>query len=219
MLQDFNAQKFLVGLIVLVVSITFHEFGHAISADRLGDPGPRRDGRVNVWPDRHFDPLGFIMMCVILLTGFGLGWGRPVLVDPRHFANPRKGMVIVAAFGPLMNLLIAVIAGLCIRFYAPSHPFWLASSTVSGDFAQDFLLFNLSLMFFNLLPLYPLDGSKILSGLMPEEMARQFDRFGAQYGSFILLGLIFLGGNVLGRILNPPVIATARLILGPSLGL
>ena len=75
-----------IGLIVIVLSTTLHEFGHAISADRLGDPTPRQDGRITLWPDKHFDIFGFIMMCVTVFTGFGIGWGKPAPMNPEK--NP-----------------------------------------------------------------------------------------------------------------------------------
>ena len=86
MFENIDWIQFFIGFIVIVLSITLHEFGHAISADRLGDPGPRRPGRISLWPDRHLDPFGTLMMIVTLLTGYGIGWGKPVRVNSTRSA-------------------------------------------------------------------------------------------------------------------------------------
>src|SRR5579862_4347093 len=99
-----DPEAFVVQLVVIVLSIALHEFGHAISADRLGDDTPRRQGRVTLWPDKHFDPIGFIMILVTLNIGRGLGWGKPVMVDFYKLRLPRRDMLLVAVCGPLMNL-------------------------------------------------------------------------------------------------------------------
>jgi Zn-dependent protease len=212
-MSGFDLQSFLIGLIVIIISISLHEFGHAISADRLGDDTPRRQGRVTLWPDKHFDPVGFIMIIFTLLAGFGLGWGKPVMVNPGNFRHPRRDMVIVAAFGPLMNLLLALFFGLILRFaYATGHTDWLGQT--SGAFVFQFLLTNLGLMFFNLIPVHPLDGSKILSGLLPLDQAIRYDRFVGQYGPLVLIVLAFSGGRIIGQVISPAVIHTARLIIG-----
>lgn len=211
-----DPEGILINIIVIVLSITLHEFGHAISADRLGDPGPRRDGRVTLWPDKHFDIFGFIFIVVTQFFGVGIGWGKPVMVNSRYFKNPRMGMLIVAAFGPLMNLLLAVVAGLILRGMVASG--MSLAPTVPLRFVQSFLLLNLSLMFFNLIPIHPLDGGKILSGLLPEDMARSFDEFMWQWGPRLLMLLIILGRNLLGNVMEPAIITTASLITGLQFG-
>lgn len=220
MLSNFDPQMFIIGLVVIVVSIALHEFGHAISADRLGDPGPRLAGRVTLWPDKHFDPFGFIMIIVTLLAGFGLGWGKPVMVNPRNFEHPRRDMVIVAAFGPLMNLLLAVVFGLILRgIIASGHEMALVDPStgeysITARFLLSFLTINLALMFFNLIPVHPLDGSKILSGLLPADLAYSYDRFVGAYGPILLLILVFSGSGVIGTIIRPAVSSAARLLIG-----
>lgn len=212
-MRHIDPQTFIINLVVIILSITLHEFGHAISADRLGDDTPRRQGRITLWPDKHFDMLGFIMILFTTLFGFGLGWGKPVQVDSRHFRNPRRDMLIVAICGPVMNLLLAIVAGLILRFVLPGHPEWIVS--ISGQFAFSFLLINLSLMFFNLIPIHPLDGGKILSSLLPYDQSVRFDRFMWQWGPMILLLTCFTGGSILGSILSPAVMSSVRLLIGP----
>lgn len=221
MLQNLNLERLLIGLIVTILSITLHEFGHAYSADRLGDPTPRQDSRVNLWPDKHFDPLGFFMILITSVFGIGLGWGKPVMVNPRYFRNPRRDMVIVTACGPLMNLILALVFGLAIRFINMSgHGVWLeaedGSSTTTGLFLQIFMTRNLGLMFFNLIPVPPLDGSKIFAGLAPAELAYKYERFVNTYGMMILFALVATGA--VGMLIGPAIIQSAHAISGLDFG-
>jgi Zn-dependent protease len=170
-MPQFNLQHFIISIVVLVCSITLHEFGHAYSADRLGDPTPRRDGRINLWPDKHFDPLGFSMLIVTSIVGFGIAWGKPVMVNPRYFKNPNRDMMIVTACGPLMNLLLALAFGLPFRFILAAG-LW-SEQSLAFEFFYYIVWINLALMFFNLIPIAPLDGSKILYGLLPFNLAAQ----------------------------------------------
>src|SRR5260221_846492 len=103
-------------IIVLVCSIALHEFGHAYSTDQLGDDTPRRQGRITLWPDKHFDPFGFAMLIITSVVGFGIAWGKPVMVNTRNFRHPNRHMMIVTACGPAMNLLLALTFSLQLRF-------------------------------------------------------------------------------------------------------
>jgi len=216
-LAQVNWEEFLIHVIVVVLSLSLHEFGHAISADRLGDPGPRRAGRITLWPDRHLDPIGFIMILITSLGVNAIGWGKPVMVNPRFFKHPRRDMMIVAACGPLMNLLLAIAFGLVLRIVVTIHPDsayeWVTES-VSGRFVWAFVTLNLLLMCFNLIPMHPLDGGKLLSNVLPFQQSVRFDRFFYQFGPMILLFVIFSGSGVLGTIIGPPVDALLRLIVG-----
>ena len=230
MFANFDLTVFIVSLIVTVLSITLHEFGHAISADKLGDDTPRREGRITLWPDKHFDPYGLFMIIFTSIAGFGLGWGKPVMVNPRHFRWPRRDMVIVAACGPVMNLALALFFGLILRaVYMTHHESWIyrpdaelsrtfyGQYTLPGLFLLMFVTRNLGLMFFNLIPIHPLDGSKILSGLLPINLSIEFDRFVGQYGPLLLLGLCFFGGPILGQIVSPVVESAFKVIVGVPL--
>jgi Zn-dependent protease len=211
----YDWEGILIGLIVIILSITLHEFGHAYSADRLGDPLPRRQGRVTLWPDKHFDPLGFIMILFTQIAGFGIGWGKPVQIDGGYFRHPRRDDIIVTIAGPAMNLLLAVLAALAIRtLIATGNENLLAPDSVTGQFAMKFLLINLGLMFFNLLPIFPLDGSHIIRNLLPEDMSRAYWRFMIQWGPMLLLGLVFFGRSLLSAIIFPAIISMARLLVG-----
>lgn len=209
-----DIERILIGIIVLVVSISLHEFGHAYSADRLGDPLPRRQGRVTLWPDKHFDLFGFIMVCFTQIAGFGIGWGKPVQIDGGYFRHPRRDDIIVTACGPLMNLIIATVAGLIIRVLVMTGNETMLAGTVTGSFLLQFLIINLGLMFFNLIPIFPLDGFHILRNLLPDPLAQSFARFMYQWGSMILLGLVFFGRDALAIIIGPAIISMAQLLVG-----
>lgn len=216
---SFDLKSFLIGLLVIVLSIALHEFGHAITADRLGDPGPRRAGRVSLWPDRHWDAAGFVMMMVVLASGWGIGWGKPVTVDRRCFTNPRIGMLIVAAAGPAMNLLLALAAGLLLRLYPLTAQASSGNVVTTLEIIRSFLYINLSLMYFNLLPIHPLDGSKVVSALLPPSQAQRYDATVGSYGPILLLALVIMGRaipglDLLGLLLGPAVEHTAALIMG-----
>lgn len=222
-MDHFDLKEFIIGLIVIICSITLHEFGHAIAADRLGDPTPRRDGRISIWPDKHFEPFGFIMILITLSSGFGLGWGKPVMVNSRYFRNPSRDMLVVALAGPVMNLLQAIAGALVVRAMVASGSLAIligaqGQPTTTSQFLSEIILINLSLMFFNLIPIPPLDGSKILAGLLPGDLAQSYMRIAGQYGGLLLLGLVFLGRGILTHMLGPAVDSTAQFLLGPASG-
>ena len=205
-----DPEHILISLIVLVLSITLHEFGHAISADKLGDPTPRREGRITLWPDKHFDLLGFGMMVISTIVGFGIGWGKPVMVQPRNFKDPRRDMMIVTICGPLMNLALALAFGIPLRFMLASGQF--PGGQLMLHFFTSFVVINLALMFFNLIPITPLDGSKILSGLLPIEYSIKYERFMAQYGMILIAILLVTRGTT--YIVAPATMYAFGLIVG-----
>jgi Zn-dependent protease len=200
-------------LTALAIAIPIHEFAHARSAVSYGDDTPRRQGRLSIAPWDHFDPLGALMCAISSITGFGLGWGKPVQVNPGAFRHPRWDMVKCAAWGPFSNLLLGIGFALPLRFN------WIEYGDPLQEFCGICLIVNLSLMFFNLIPIYPLDGSKIMSGFLPRNLAGQYDQFMMVWGMpimFILLfGPQFLGGpNVLEFLIGRPTNRVMMLILG-----
>ena len=164
---------------MLVFALVFHEFSHAWVANKLGDPTARYSGRLTLNPLAHLDPFGSLM---ILFVGFG--WAKPVPVDSRYLANPRVDMMKIAFAGPAANLLLAFVGGTIIRF-----------GLVSGSITLMILLFtqiNIMLAVFNMIPIPPLDGSQIFSGIMSRKNPELVYKL-QMYGPQILLGLIMIG--------------------------
>lgn len=192
----------------LIICITIHEFAHAYSAYRAGDDTPRRAGRISLNPLDHLDPMGTVMMVVTAIAGFGIGWGKPVGINPYNFRHPRWDNLRVSLWGPMSNILTAVVTGTALRILF--HKIY-AGGMVPSPVLENVVMFlitltliSIGLAVFNLIPISPLDGSHILSALLPLEMARHYDRVMAQYGMFIFLGLILAGGQLLPAILGPP---------------
>ncbi len=164
---------------VLLFALVFHEFSHGWVANKLGDPTAKNQGRLTLNPMAHLDPIGSMM---ILFVGFG--WAKPVPVDSRYLANPRKDMMKIAFAGPASNLLLAFIGGILIRMTGYAGP--LTSMLIL------FTQINISLAVFNMIPIPPLDGSQIFSGIMIRknpQLVMQLQMYGPQ----ILLGLILFG--------------------------
>lgn len=204
--MNLDLYDIVVTLFAVVISITIHEFAHAASAVAAGDDTPRHQGRISLNPLDHFDPVGFTMIVVMVLYGFGIGWGKPVQVNPYNFRRPRWDDIRVSAWGPLSNVILAVTAALALRLFGPA-----LGSGLSGLLAT-LVFVNLGLALFNLIPLPPLDGSHILAGLLPVEQARKYARFTAQWGLAALMLLVLTGG--IGILLGPPLRVIGRLLLG-----
>lgn len=189
--------QFLLSVIALVVAVTIHEFAHAFSADRLGDPTPRVQGRLNLNPLSHLDPIGTLML---LLAGFG--WGKPVQFDPYNLEHPRRDAALISFAGPLSNLILATAVALILRFLVAVN----IQPQLVTQLLPPLIFLNIVLAIFNLIPIHPLDGGKILVGLLPAREARDWDRFLHQYGLYILILLILPiwgGGNLIGRVISP----------------
>ena len=182
-------------VMALLLGIAFHEFSHAFVANALGDDTARKMGRLTLDPRAHLDPAGTLLLFVA-----GFGWGKPVPFNPYALRNgPRKGMAMVAAAGPISNLLIASVLAVPLRFdWVPWHsPFATILGTAGwgmadyvGLFLSAGVLLNIILAIFNLLPVAPLDGFKVAVGLLPVELARPVARL-ERHGILILLALIF----------------------------
>lgn len=201
--HNLTPNAILASLAVFVLAITIHEFMHAFTAYRLGDPTAARLGRVTLNPVAHFDPLGFLFT-LLLIVGFApIAWGKPVPVNPNNFANPKQGMLLVAAAGPLSNLVQAALFAL---------PLWIAPAAVKGwsPLAQQILFtgvgLNVLLATFNMIPIPPLDGHKILTGLLPNfwyAILAPLERYGFAILLVLLFVPSFLGVNIFGAIAGP----------------
>ena len=193
--------------IALIPAFTFHEFAHAWVANFLGDPTARNLGRLTLNPLKHLDVLGTIMVFVI-----GFGWAKPVPVNPGNLRNGRRGMAMVAVAGPLTNLAIAGVLAFVFRF----------TGLLDQQYVEYILLtsvwLNCALLFFNLIPVPPLDGYRVLLGILPESAAIQFSRIG-QVGPLVLFGLIMIGQfipgvDILGSVVVAPTEALVKALIG-----
>lgn len=199
---DFTLAQILGIAVALVIGITFHEFSHALIADQLGDRRPRALGRVSLNPAAHIDPVGAL---VFLLAGFG--WGRPVPVNVYALRPGRIGMAMVAAGGPVANVMVAVAAAVLYR---------LLDLGGAGGFPLEtafwVVFFNILLAIFNLLPIPPLDGYNVLLAFLPPRAVFTVQRY-APYGILVLLLLILLPGGPL-RLLLAPVRPITQALIG-----
>lgn len=191
-----SAFRWIILVPIILLSLTFHELAHALMADFLGDPTPRRMGRISLNPLRHLDFFGAVLL---FFTGFG--WAKPVMVDANNFRIPGRAMAVVAIVGPLSNFFLAVVGMAMMKLLAVSVGYLsplavlLLQSTI-----ETMVVINLGLAFFNLLPVPPLDGSRIVSYLLPAKYRVQYRNF-EDFAPFLLLILFAMGG--LGMLLSP----------------
>ncbi|MDE3090485.1 MAG: site-2 protease family protein [Chloroflexota bacterium] len=204
-------------IVALVLGITVHEFSHAAAATWLGDSLPRQQGRLTLAPLAHLDVMGSLMFIV-----GGFGWGKPVQYNPYALrAGPRSGPAIVSAAGPISNVIFAVLIAIPTRLliiWSSGGSRFFASQPAPAvltvlDFLQFIIFYNLILSFFNLIPIFPLDGFTILQGLLPPQMAEQFEQT-RQWGIFLLLALLFVGSSVLGNVIYGPAWSFTQLLTG-----
>lgn len=197
-------------LMALAVAITVHEAAHAWMADRLGDPTPRLMGRLTLNPIKHYDPVGTSMLLITsLMRVMGIpvipfGWAKPVPFDPYNLKNPKKDAALVSLAGPVANLLVSVLIVLVIRLFGG----YLMLAPI--------ILLNLSLAIFNLIPIYPLDGEKIVTGILPHKDALEFEAFMHRYGTLLLLGLILPivnGQSLISLTISPVINFLFRLLM------
>lgn len=199
----------------LLFALTFHEFCHAFVANRLGDPTARLLGRLTLNPLAHLDLTGTI---VFALTQ-RIGWAKPVPVDERHLKHPRRDMMWIALAGPISNVLLALLFGTIYRVAAPL-PDQSVSTRLLLYMVEGSVFLNLGLAAFNLIPIFPLDGSRILTGLLSPVAAERYRRF--EYaGPFVLLGIVVLGMatgfNIFGYVISPVVYVLGGLFTGGML--
>ncbi len=197
-------------LVIIFGSIALHEFGHAKSADAAGDPTPRAQGRVTLNPFAHLDPIGAIMVVVTTMSGFGIGWGKPVMVNPRLMRNPRWDQFMSVLWGPLTNLLLAIFFAILLRMAGSANDSFAV-------FCYLAVYINVSLAVFNLIPIGPLDGHWLLAALLPPPYGARFGLWSRQAGSLVLLAVILVDGLVFRRMGQPGILS--RVIVPPVEGL
>jgi Zn-dependent protease len=181
----FTIIVFLISITYLILAVAIHEFAHALTADRLGDPTPRAAGRLTLNPFAHIDPVGTVILPLglLLISGgsFAYGWGKPTPFDPYNLKNPRRDAGLISIAGPISNLLLAVFISILIRFLPYTFSVFLVP----------FILINIGLAVFNLIPVGPLDGQKILFGLLPRDLAYEYQAIMNRYGTLLLILMIF----------------------------
>jgi Zn-dependent protease len=206
--------------IMLLVGLPVHEFSHAYVAYRLGDSTAKMFGRLTLNPIAHFDPVGGTLLAVTFIgsaatgTPIGFGWAKPTPVNPLNLEGGRRGEALVAAAGPISNFVLAAIGALPLRFILAQPTLIVPEMVVEILFL--FVQINLLLMIFNLIPIPPLDGSKVLFAFLDRRTEYQVRPFLEQYGFFILLFLLFVPpGNSIGlRIIRPILDALLSLLVG-----
>ncbi|MBW6473366.1 MAG: site-2 protease family protein [Anaerolineaceae bacterium] len=209
-----SISKLIIRIITLVIAFTVHEFSHAWTANSFGDQTPKNNGRLTLNPLVHLDLFGSLLL---LIAGFG--WAKPVPVDPyalnRH--SPSAFMWVSLA-GPLSNLLMAILAAIPIRLGLIQYQISTSNFIPTAyEFAIEFIIINLALMLFNLIPLAPLDGEKVLDFFLPQNLKQGWNKI-KQYGPIILLGLIFvlpmIGIDLISMVLTPALSGLLRILIG-----
>lgn len=190
----------------LLFALTFHELAHGYVAWSLGDPTAKNAGRLTMNPLKHLDPLGVIAFIIMKI-----GWAKPVPVNPVYFKDPRKGMLLVALAGPGANLLLAVISAILVKFLVMVQILPIFILRPVGSMLVASVWINIMLAVFNCLPIPPLDGSKVLMGVLPPDMARSYEKL-EPFGFILLLFLFYIG--LLSKVIMPIISFANNLLLG-----
>lgn len=214
-MTNLDVTDFIAIFLVIFLAIGIHEYAHAKLADMAGDPTPGIYGRVTLNLFKHFDPIGTIMIIITTLSGFGIGWGKPVPMDPRKMRNPKWDHFVAVIGGPVSNFIQAMLFAVLYRLLGNQEIEFLTTFLLFG------VLINVSLGLFNLLPIGPLDGMWILGTFLPDRARIKWTQFNLQFGGFLFLGLIILGQTgafpLFNMVLGPARRVVTRFMLGAEL--
>ena len=205
-------------LLAFFIAITIHEFAHAWMADKLGDPTAKIKGRLSLNPIAHIDLYGTILIPLFLVfvhSPFIFGWAKPVQFDPFNLKNPRKDSAYISLAGPAANLILAILLSITLRLLSMSGTS-LQFITLLYAIISPIIIINVVLAVFNLIPIHPLDGGKILVGILPKKDAYEADKFLRRYGTLILLFLIFptlRGASPISYFLSPVINFFVQILL------
>lgn len=205
---------FIIGVAGFAMAIILHEISHGFVAEKLGDPTARLLGRLTLNPLKHIDIFGTLVLpltLIVLRSPFVFGWAKPVPIDPYNLKNPKKDLALIALAGPLTNVAFAIILSIFLRILLAIFPDF---STIT--LFTYLIQFNVVLAVFNLLPIHPLDGGKILAGLLPEKNALSFNRFMDRFGIILIFILIFPsfgGSSLLGMVTGPIINFLLKLLI------
>lgn len=202
-----NPLALIIFVAALSIVISVHEAAHAYAADQLGDPTARLAGRLTLDPRSHVDPLGLIFLLIV-----GFGWGRPVPFDPFNLKNPRRDSAIISFAGPFSNLVMAIVGSLVLKLFTFTSPSLIP--TIGREFISIFIHLNIILGVFNLLPIAPLDGFKIVGGILTDREAANWYSM-ERYGIIFLLVFIFplFGDKSMLEIFLSPIVRFLSVIL------
>lgn len=214
-----NLNQIVLMVVPMVFAVTIHEMAHGYAAERMGDPTARLAGRISLNPIRHLDVVGSILLPIILkITGSPIlfGYAKPVPINPHYFKDYRFGTIVVSLAGVSANLLIAILSGILFQLIYHFHPLWYGSffSSVIEEFfymLRYSVIINLVLMVFNLIPIPPLDGSRVVAMLLPDHLRTQFEQI-ERFGILILIFLIYM--NITGKIISIVVNPLYNLLIG-----
>jgi Zn-dependent protease len=206
----------LIEFVIIFPAIVLHEISHGYVAYRLGDPTAKRAGRLTLNPLAHVDPIGTVALPIVMLVLSGgsyfFGWAKPVPIEPRNFRDERTGMLLTGIAGPAMNVVLALVAGLMSRAF-PAAVFAPGQFTSIGSVLEFFCYANLVLAFFNLIPIPPLDGSRVVQWFLPDTARNTYSSI-ARYGFVILIGATWMIPGLFGAYLAVTVVPIFGLLTG-----